>query len=102
MLLVINEGKVFATHLESQVEEIVPLYGAQLPGSQIVQYSGEAVPGDPDPRTDEEKAAVYRDLRAAAYPKVSDQLDMIYHDQVNGTTVWRDTVAAIKAQYPKP
>ena len=99
MLLVINsDGNVAATHTDDQLQAIAPLY----PGFQIVQYGGVAQPGDPDPRTDEEKAAVYRDLRRPLYPSTADQLDMIYHDQVNGTTVWRDTIAAIKAQYPKP
>ena len=27
---------------------------------------------------------------------------MIYWDMVNGTTVWRETIATIKAKYPKP
>ena len=33
---------------------------------------------------------------------MADQLDMLYHDQVNGTTVWKNTIAAVKAAYPKP
>ena len=44
----------------------------------------------------------YIELRQAAYPPVGDQLDMIYWDQVNGTDIWRQTIAAIKAEYPKP
>ena len=52
--------------------------------------------------TDAEKAVVYRDQRRLAYPALADQLDMLYHDQVNGTTVWKDTIAAVKAANPKP
>ena len=44
----------------------------------------------------------YRELRAMAYPTISDQLDMQYWDGVNGTTVWADTIASVKAMYPKP
>lgn len=44
----------------------------------------------------------YKDDRRAAYGSVEDQLDMIYWDQVNATTVWRDHVAAVKATHPKP
>ena len=44
----------------------------------------------------------YKHDRRAAYGPVEDQLDMIYWDQVNGTTVWRDHVAAVKAAHPKP
>ncbi|MDD3668906.1 MAG: hypothetical protein PHX68_01255 [Alphaproteobacteria bacterium] len=43
----------------------------------------------------------YAEKRAAAYPSVTDQLDMMYWDKVNGTDDWRDAVAAVKAAYPK-
>ena len=46
--------------------------------------------------------ADYADRRVAAYPSTTDQLDMLYHDKINGTTTWEDAIAAIKAQYPKP
>jgi len=26
---------------------------------------------------------------------------MQYHDQVNGTTIWKDTIQAVKDKYPK-
>jgi hypothetical protein len=35
------------------------------------------------------------------YPSVPEQLDMIYHDSVDGTNVWRDTIAAVKSNAPK-
>jgi hypothetical protein len=37
--------------------------------------------------------------RAAAYPPIADQLDMIYHGDLEG---WRATIGAIKAKHPKP
>ena len=36
------------------------------------------------------------------YASVGDQLDLQYKDAVNGTTTWKDHVAAVKAKYPKP
>ena len=36
------------------------------------------------------------------YPSLQEQLDMQYWDAVNGTTTWKDHVAAVKAKYPKP
>ena len=36
------------------------------------------------------------------YLPVEQQLDMQYWDSVNGTTTWKDHVAAVKAKYPKP
>ncbi len=98
MILVINEGKVFALHTDEQLAQLSALY----PGFILYQCPDMAImPGDPDPRTPEQIAAHYRDQRRPVYPTVSDQLDMIYHDQVNGTTVWRDTIAAVKSQFPK-
>ena len=40
--------------------------------------------------------------RNDAYASIEDQLDMQYHDAVNGTTTWKDHIAAVKAKYPKP
>lgn len=43
----------------------------------------------------------YIELRIAEYPAISDQLDMIYWDHINGTNVWTDTIKKIKEKYPK-
>ena len=48
------------------------------------------------------KSANYADYRRDAYPSIGDQLDMQYHDSVNGTTTWKDAIAAIKTKYAKP
>jgi len=37
--------------------------------------------------------------RASAYPSIADQLDQIYHE---GIDAWKETIAAVKAEYPKP
>ena len=47
-------------------------------------------------------AKEYARSRATAYPTIQEQLDMQYWDGVNGTTIWADTVAQIKAENPKP
>jgi len=44
----------------------------------------------------------YQELRAAAYPSIQEQLDMQYWDSVNGTTTWKDAIAAVKTENPKP
>ena len=44
----------------------------------------------------------YQRDRAVAYPSIQDQLDMQYHDQVDGTTTWKDAIAKVKADNPKP
>ena len=43
----------------------------------------------------------YAELRAKEYPSREDQFDMQYHDQVDGTTTWKDTIQAVKDKYPK-
>ena len=48
------------------------------------------------------KSPNYSRYRAEAYPSIGDQLDMQYHDSVNGTTTWADAIAAVKAKYAKP
>ena len=47
-------------------------------------------------------AIKYQSERAAAYASIGDQLDMQYWDAVNGTTTWKDHVAKVKADHPKP
>ena len=39
--------------------------------------------------------------RILAYPEMGDQLDMIYHDQVDGTTTFKDAIKAVKDANPK-
>ena len=36
------------------------------------------------------------------YLPIEQQLDMQYWDAVNGTTTWKDHIAAVKSKYPKP
>ena len=39
--------------------------------------------------------------RDRQYPSIGDQLDMQYHDELNGTTTWKDAVAKVKSDNPK-
>ena len=47
-------------------------------------------------------ALQYQRDRASQYPSIQDQLDMQYHDLVDGTTTWKDSIAKVKADNPKP
>ena len=68
-------------------------------------------------KVDEARTAIDAELAAVLYKKqrtgesgttdtiyasVQDQLDMQYWDSVNGTTIWKDHIASVKAKYPKP
>ena len=39
--------------------------------------------------------------RIREYPPIDAQMDMQYHDAVNGTTTWKDAIAKVKADNPK-
>lgn len=43
----------------------------------------------------------YIELRKAEYPAIEEQLDMMYWDKVNNTSIWQDTIKNIKDKYPK-
>jgi len=47
-------------------------------------------------------AKQYQRDRAISYPSIQDQLDMQYHDAINGTTTWKDAIAKVKSDNPKP
>lgn len=41
----------------------------------------------------------YREKRAAEYPPIVDQLDLIFHE---GLDAWKAEIQAVKDKYPKP
>jgi hypothetical protein len=96
--LVIKNGMVVATHEMHQ--DVRGLY----PGCEIVSYAGSIDVGFnvADPRTEEEKKQAYKDKRRLEYPDIAEQLDMIYHDAMDGTTTWKDAITAVKVKHPKP
>jgi len=71
-------------------------YQAHLSGD-LRKYDGTAwVKYTPPP-----VKLTYQQQRAAALPSLAEQLDMQYWDNVNGTTLWQDMIAAVKLKYPK-
>ena len=43
----------------------------------------------------------YARNRKAEYPDLGEQFDMQYHDQIDGTTTWKDAIAKVKSDNPK-
>ena len=39
--------------------------------------------------------------RDRQYPTWQEQMDMQYHDQLDGTTTWKDAIAKVKSDNPK-
>ena len=50
----------------------------------------------------EERQNTVRSTRKNAYGDLGSQLDMQYHDNVDGTTTWKDHVASVKTANPIP
>ena len=53
-------------------------------------------------KTEDELIEDVRQRRAKEYDLIGDQLDMMYHDLLDGTSTWQEHVAAVKAANPKP
>ena len=50
----------------------------------------------------EERQNAVRTTRKNAYGDLGSQLDMQYHDSIDGTTTWKDHVASVKTANPIP
>lgn len=76
-------------------------YNVELPDAPIelltLDASGKIVIDDA--RLAEIERSEYRRQRAAAYPSLVEQLDLIYH---GGLDAWRTQINTIKTRYPKP
>ena len=79
-----------------------------VPPHEITKWDSNN--SDSQPTDDELNAAYtawktandYKLKREDSYPSIQDQLDMQYWDSVNGTTIWKDAIAKIKSDNPKP
>lgn len=98
MYKIIGENNDFIRTVNS--DGSVTCFGKGSPGYekfiQDVAEQGIGIVEGPD--VDEPS---YAELRATEYPSREDQFDMQYHDQVDGTTTWKDTIQAVKDKYPK-
>ena len=73
---------------------------------QVVRTVGdEAFDADGNPVAYDEAAVqayidanAYKAQRAAAYPSIADQLDLLYH---GGMDAWKAAITAVKEEFPK-
>ncbi|BAQ86696.1 hypothetical protein [uncultured Mediterranean phage uvMED] len=101
--VVVNGEPSNQAEYESQVKYIS---GANENGSAIYKDTqdftwSEVSAKKAELQTDYDNKQYQRD-RANAYPSIQDQLDMQYHDAVDGTTTWKDAIATVKSDIPKP
>ena len=74
--------------------------------SSVVTIRGdEAFDADGNPVAYDEAAVqayidanAYKAQRAAAYPSIADQLDLLYH---GGMDAWKAAITAVKEEFPK-
>ena len=77
-------------------------------GSDMVFHDGQTPPSEAEIQTElsrleaEWTATQYQRDRAVSFPTWQEQMDMQYHDQLDGTTTWKDAIAKVKADHPKP
>ena len=88
---------------DAEIESEKPLY--TLVGGERVELSDadyDQAKIDLGNSKWEEQQYGYIQARQEAYGSVADQLDMQYWDEVNGTTTWKDHIAKVKSDNPKP
>ena len=87
----------------TEIENAKPLY--KQVNKERMEFSeadyDQAITDLANSKYDEQENG-YKRARQEAYPSIPDQLDMLYWDNVNDTTTWKDAIAEIKADNPKP
>ena len=73
--------------------------GVQVPLTQDEIDEMAAREAAHNARVAEEKATEYKRRRAKAYPAIGEQLDILYHEGIEG---FRTAIKAVKDKYPKP
>tara|TARA_B100000212_G_C27268422_1_gene487626 strand:- start:29 stop:355 length:327 start_codon:yes stop_codon:yes gene_type:complete len=79
-----------------------------VPPHKIIEW--DSANSDSQPTDNELNAAYiawknaneYKEKRKEAYPDWKTQMDMQYWDSVNSTTTWKDAIAKVKSDNPKP
>ena len=91
------------TQADSEIEAAKPLY-AQVNNERREFTDAEYAQAKTDLGNSKWEAQQfgYIQARIEAYGSEADQLDMQYWDEVNSTTVWKDHVATVKSDNPKP
>jgi len=93
----------------TKFKAIVSLVGGQISGdedgSSMIYHDDQTPPTEAEIDAEMVRLQAEYDAnqyqRDRQYPSIGDQLDMQYHDQLDGTTTWKDAIAKVKADNPK-
>ena len=88
---------------DQEVEDAKPIKKATSDG--VVEYTDDdyaQLKKDLGNQKWNDQQLGYIQARQIAYGSLSDQLDMQYWDLVNDTTTWKDHIAKVKSDNPKP
>ena len=96
-LLALGETDVISDGIPTNADEFAVMC-FRLDGVAITATWDQVVAKIAELEADYTNKQYQRD-RASAYPSIADQLDQIYHE---GIDAWKETIAAVKAEYPKP
>ena len=87
------------------VKELVGGGLTQIADGSIVYHDGQTPPTEEEIQAKlaelqaEYDALQYQRDRASAYPSTADQLDMLYHQGIDG---WKAEIKKVKDAHPKP
>jgi len=102
----VNPNK--STALRSLLSGVQASFNMDENGNITNRESDTAQPTDAEIQTKLDElqadydAKQYQRDRQQESPSIGEQLDMQYWDAVNGTTTWKDAIAQVKADNPKP
>jgi len=83
-----NHDAIYATHPQVRL----------IRGDEAFDADGNPVAYDEAAVQAYINANAYKDKRAAAYPSIPDQLDLLYH---GGMEAWKAAITAVKEEFPK-
>lgn len=84
----------YVTGIPDGQEDQILFWDAKL-GAQPTQEQMDAAWAD---KLATDAALAYKTQRAAEYPSIADQLDLLYHGGIEG---WKTAIKVVKDKYPK-
>ena len=87
-------------------DNVVLIMGNSVDDVVVKDESGDDITIVPDDVTAKitelENANAYKYARHKAYLPIKQQLDLMYWDEINNTTNWKDHITQVKTDNPKP